>query len=70
MMGGGIKTKNNVWFEMDNSSIYKFTKDEWADIFNTYGSYDGMVDLCCQVEELIGLENIDFDNKTEWDDKI
>lgn len=70
MMGGGIKTKNNVWFEMDNSNIYKFTKDEWADIFKTYGSYDGMVDLCCQVEELIGLENIDFENKTEWDDKV
>lgn len=68
MMGGGIGTKNNIWFEMDDMSIYKITKQEWEEIFHIYGSFEGLTRLSSEVENIIGLENIDFENKTEWDD--
>ena len=70
MMGGGIKTKDDIWFEMDNTSIYKITKEEWENIYSVYGSLDGLKILSCEIENLVGLENIDFENKTEWDDKV
>lgn len=70
MMGGGIETKGGIWFEMDNTSIYKITKDEWAKIYDMYGSSDGLSKLSFEMENLLGIDNIDFENKTEWDDKV
>lgn len=70
MMGGGIKTKDDIWFEMDNTSIYKITKEEWENIYSVYGSLAGLKNLSYEIENLVGLENIDFENKTEWDDKV
>ena len=70
MMGGGIETKGGIWFEMDNTSIYKITKDEWEEIYDMYGSSDGLSKLSFEMENLLGIDNIDFENKTEWDDKV
>lgn len=68
MMGGGIETRDNIWFEMENVQAYNMNREEWESIFYTYQNNIGMSNLIDELYEVIGLENIDFENKTEWDD--
>lgn len=70
MMGGGIATRDNIWFEMETVQAYNMNREEWENIFYTYQNNMGMSNLIDELYEVIGVENIDFGNKTEWDDKV
>lgn len=66
-MGGGMNTRDCIWFEMETVQAYKMDRNEWEDIFWNYQNNDGMGSLIDEVYNFIGVDNIDFENKTEWD---
>ena len=66
MMGGGIATRDSIWFEMETVQAYKMSREEWENIFYTYQNNIGMSNLIDELYKVIGIENIDFENKTEW----
>lgn len=68
MMGGGIATRNDIWFEMETVQTYKMNREEWENIFCIYQNNIGMSNLIDELYNVIGTENIDFENKTEWGD--
>lgn len=70
MMGGGLRSRNDVWFEMEDVQVYKMSKEEWEDIFTIYGDVEKMNGFVDDVTSFIGEEHIDKTNKTEWDDKV
>jgi hypothetical protein len=70
MMGGGMETYNKEWFEMEDVQTYKMSRNDWDYIFTVYDIKENMNDFIEEIYNLIGVDNIDFENKTEWDDKI
>lgn len=69
-MGGGLYTRDNLWFEMEDVQTYKMKREDWECIFDVYQNNYDMGNLINEIYHLIGTEYIDFDNKTEWDDKV
>lgn len=68
--GGGLGTKNNVWFDMQYIQAYKMNKTEWLELFSNYGDVEGFNKFIDEIYQKISIENIDFTNKFEWDDKV
>lgn len=68
--GGGLGTKNNVWFDMEHIQVYKMNREQWTDIFSNYGDIDEFNDFIDEIYQKINIANIDFTNKFEWDDKV
>jgi hypothetical protein len=55
---------------MEDVQTYKMSRNDWDYIFTVYDIKENMNDFIEEIYNLIGVDNIDFENKTEWDDKI